>query len=60
MVYHVNSLSNKFCYSVSAISIAANIQISQKHIDALLAIGVFHFNANEARDIDSICNTQAM
>ena len=56
MVYHVNILSNKFCYSVSAISTAANVKISQERIDALLAAGAFHFNANDAKDIDNICN----
>ena len=54
MIYHVNNLFNKFYYSVLATSTAANIQISQEPIDALLAAGVLHFNANEARDIDGI------
>ena len=60
MIYHVNNLSNKFCYSVSAISTAANVQIPQERIDALLVVGVFHFNANDAKDTDSIYNAHAM
>ena len=60
MIYHVNNLSDKFCYSISAISTAANIQIPQERIDAILVVGVFHFNANDPRDINSICNARAM
>ena len=60
MVYHVSSFLNRFCYSASAISTAANIQIPQELIDALLVASVFHFNVNEAREIDSICNAHAM
>ena len=60
MVYHANNLSRKFCDSILAISFAANVQISQERIDALLAVRVFHFNASDARNIDSICNARAM
>ena len=35
----------------------ANVQLSQEHIDALLAVGVFNFNTSSARDTDSICNS---
>ena len=51
MLYHANNLFDKFCDSVSAISYTANAQISQERIDALLAAGVFHFNANDAREL---------
>ena len=60
MVYHANNLSNKFCDFVLAISSAANVQISQERIDALLAARLFHFNACDARDIDSIYNAHAI
>ena len=49
-----------FFDSILAISFAANVQISQECIDALLVAEVFHFNASDARDIDSICNAIAM
>ena len=46
--------------SVLAVSPTANVQIPEERIDALLAARVFHFNASGARDMDSICNAQAM
>ena len=60
MTYHTTNFSDKFCDSVSAISSTANVQISQERIDALLVAEVFHFNANDARDTDNICNARAM
>ena len=35
-------------------------QLPQECIDALISAGVFHMNANNARDVDSICNSLAM
>ena len=35
-------------------------QLPQERIDALISTGIFHMNANNARDVDSICNSLAM
>ena len=53
-------LSNKLSQFCLAISSAANVQIPQERIDTLLAAGVFHFNASEARDTDNIYNARPM
>ena len=60
MTYLATNLSDYFSDSILAISSAANVQTSQERIDALLAARVFHFNASDAKDTDSICNARAM
>ena len=44
----------------SVIPLAANANLSQECIDALLDIGVYNFDSSKARDLDSICTTKAM
>ena len=39
---------------------STNIQLPNERIDALISVGVFHVNANNARDVDSTCTPYAM
>ena len=39
---------------------STDIQLPKERIDALISAGVFHVNANNARDVDSICTPHTM
>ena len=39
---------------------AANARLSDERIDALLDAGIYNFDPAKARDLDSICTTEAM
>ena len=45
---------------ISGMSPSNNVQLPKEHIDALISAKVFHVNANNARDTDSICTPRAM
>ena len=45
---------------ISGASPNTNNQLPQESIDALISAGVFCMNANNARDVDSICTPIAM
>ena len=38
----------------------ANANLPKERIDALLAIGVYHYEPSNARGLDSICIAEAM
>ena len=38
----------------------ANADLPKNHIDALLAVGVYHYDPTNACDLDSICTAEAM
>ena len=44
----------------SVISMAANANFPKECIDALIAAGIYHHDPSNARDLDSICTTEAM
>ena len=57
--YNFLFLKNVFTF-ISCASPSTNIQLPQERIDALISTGVFHVNANNARDVDSIYTPLAM
>ena len=44
----------------SVIPMEANANLPKERIDALIAVGVYHHNHSNARDLDSIYTTEAM
>ena len=52
--------SVKHFFFISGAALDTNTHLRQERIDALIFAGVFHVNANNARDVDCICNPLAM
>ena len=47
-------------YFISGASPNTSNQLPQERVNSLISAGIFHMNANNARDVDSICNPLAM
>ena len=56
----VTSFSEKHFIFISGAFPNTNTHLPQERIDALIFTGVFHMNANNAKDVDCICTSFAM
>ena len=50
-------VSEKYFYFISGVSLNTNNQLPHERINALISARVFYVNANNARDVDSMCTS---